>query len=152
MLSLSLSLPLSEPEREDEELLLVDDDDEDDDEDDKEDEDDETATDPPLVDFLTALGDPPGVGGIDLSESSQTLMTSKLSWLSVLDVFTAGPLELLDRGRGWGLVFGFCAGAEDDPAILPFRICSRRSGRAVPLVPQISEPGEVAAPLPFVVF
>ena len=55
---LSLSFPLSEPEREVDELLLVDEDEEDDDED-EDDDDDETATEPPLVGFLAVLGNPP---------------------------------------------------------------------------------------------
>ena len=63
-------------------------------------------------------------------------MTSKLSWLSVLvDFLTAAPLELLDRGRGLGLVsLPWVVVEEDDPAIcFVFRICSRRSSRADPL-------------------
>ena len=56
-------------------LLLSDDEEEDEVEDEDEDEDeDETAADhpcrDPLVAFLAVLGDPPGVTGIDLSESS----------------------------------------------------------------------------------
>ena len=56
---LSLSFPLSDPEREVDELLLVDDDEEDDEEDDEDEDDDETATEPPLVGFLAVLGAPP---------------------------------------------------------------------------------------------
>ena len=60
------TLSLFEPEREDDELLLVADDEE-----------------PPcrfaLVVFLAALGEAPGVAGMDLSEWSCTSMTSKLS-------------------------------------------------------------------------
>ena len=86
-LSLSLPFPLSDPDREVEELLLVADDDEDDEDEEEVDdeEEEETAAEPPckvdLVAFLAVLGDPPGVGGVDLSESSRTLITSKLSWL-----------------------------------------------------------------------
>ena len=99
------------------------------------------------MDFLAALGDPPGVGGIDLSESSLTSITSKLSWLSVLEDFIVDPLELLDRGRGCGLGFGFCAGASDVLATCFFRICSRKSGTSAPLVPRLFVPGEVVVPL-----
>ena len=77
---------------------------------------------------------------MDLSELSRTSITSKLSWLSVLDdIFTVAPPELLNRGRGMGLAFGFGVVEESgDPATcLPFRICSRRSGRVALLGPQI---------------
>ena len=125
---LSLSLPLSDPDQEVEEFLLVADDDEDeDDEEEVDDEEEEEAS--------------PGVGGVDLSESSCTSMTLKLSWLSVLDdVFTVAPPEPLDLGRGLGLAFGFGAAVElDDPAsCLFFRICIRRSGKVVLPGPQIS--------------
>ena len=68
-------LSLSEPEREDEEFLLVAEEEDDEvDEDDDDDDDEEAAAEPPckfaLVTFLAALGDAPGVAGIDLSESS----------------------------------------------------------------------------------
>ena len=80
-------------------------------------------------------------------------MTSKLSWLSVLDVaFTVVLLELLDRGRGWGLAFGFCVGEVDGLAILPFLICIRRSGKVVPPVLRISGPEAGAVPSLFAVF
>ena len=109
-------LSLSEPDREVDEFLFVADDDEEEDdyEDDDEDEEEEAAAEPPckdaLVAFLAALGEVPGVGGMDLSESSCTSMTSELSWLSVLlDVLTVAPPELLDCGRGSGLVFVSCA-------------------------------------------
>ena len=84
--------------------------------------------------FLAALGEAPGVGGIDLSESSCTSMTWKLSWLSVpVDFLTAAPPELLDRGRGLGLVSVPCVVVEEDDPCFVFRICSRRLGRAGPL-------------------
>ena len=84
------------------------------------------------VAFLAALGEAPGVGGVDLSESSCTSITSKLSWLCVLDDKVVPP-EPLDCGRGLGLAFAFGAVGElDDPAIyLFFRICIRRSGKVV---------------------
>ena len=61
-----------------------DEDEEDDDEDEDEDEaEEEAAAEPPcklaLVAFLADLGEAPGVGGIDLTKSSCTSMTSKLS-------------------------------------------------------------------------
>ena len=92
------------------------DDDEDDDED-VDDDEEEAAVEPPckvgLVAFLAALVEAPGVGGVDLSESSCTSITSKLSWLSVLDdVFTVVPPEPLERWRGLGLVFPFGAAGE----------------------------------------
>ena len=91
-----------------------DDDEYDHDDDDEEEEEEEAAAEPPckvaLVAFLAALRESPGVGGIDLSESSCTSMTLKLSWLSVLvDVLTVAPPELLDCGRGLGLAFVSCA-------------------------------------------
>ena len=143
-----MSLPLSEPDQEVEEFLLVADYDEDEENDDEEvddEEEEEAAAEPPcnvaLVAFLAALGEAPGVGGVDLSESSCTSITSKLFWLSVLDdVFTVVPPEPLDRGRGLGLAFAFGAAGElDDPAIcLFFRICIRKSGKVVLLGPRIS--------------
>ena len=112
-------LPLSESDREVDEFLLVADDDDDNEEDDEDVDDDEevVAAEPPckvaLVAFLAALGEAPGVGDADLSESSCTSITSKLSWLCVLDdVFTVVPPEPLDRGRGLGLVFAFGAAGE----------------------------------------
>ena len=66
-------LSLSEHDLQGEEFLLVADNDY---EEEDEDEEEETAADPPckvaLVTFLAVLGDPPGVAGTDLSESSQT--------------------------------------------------------------------------------
>ena len=91
--SFFLLLSLSKPDLEDEEFLLVADDEAEEDDDDDEDEEDEgeTAAEPPskvaLVALLAVLGEPLGVVGMDLSESSRTSMTSKLSWLSVLDDF-----------------------------------------------------------------
>ena len=135
-------LLLSKPEREDEEFLLVaeDEDDELEEDEEDEDEDEEAAAEPPcrfaLVVFLAALGEAPGVAGMDLSKLSCTSMSSKLSLLSVLvDFFMEVPPELLGRGRGWGLVFVTCAVEEGDgPATcLAFLICSRRSGKADPL-------------------
>ena len=96
-----------------------------------------------LVVFLATLGEAPGIAVMNLSESSWTSMTSKLSWLAVLvDFFMVVPLELLDRGRGWDLVFGTCAAGElDVPATcLAFLICSRRTGRADPVGLRISAP------------
>ena len=135
-------LSLLESDLEVDEFLLAADDDEEEDEDEEDDDEDEeeAAAEPPckfaLVAFLAALGEAPGVGGIDLSEASCTSMTSKLSWLSVLvDFLTEAPPELLDRGRGLGLVSVPCVVVEEDDSAtcFAFRICSQRSGRAGPL-------------------
>ena len=70
-------MSLLEPDLDDEEFLLVaEDEEEEEEEDEDEDEEDEeeTAAEPPcrvaLVALLAVLGEPPGVAGIDLSESS----------------------------------------------------------------------------------
>ena len=134
-------LSLSESDLEVDEFLLAADDDEEQDEDEEDEDEDEdeeeAAAEPPcklaLVVFLAALGEAPGVGGIDLSESSCTSMTLKLSWLSVLvDFLTEVPPELLDCGSGLGLVSVLCVVVEeDDPANrFAFLICTRRSGKA----------------------
>ena len=105
---------------------------EEDDMDDDDDEEEATAE----VAFLAALGEAPGVAGIDLSESSYTSMISKLSWLSVLvDLCRPFCPELLDSGHDFGPVF---VEELSVPAIsLVFPICSQRF---VLLEPQRSEP------------
>ena len=82
------------------------------------DDEEEAAAEPPckfaLVAFLATLGEAPGVAGMDLSKSSCTLMTSKLSWLSVLvDFLMEVPPELLDRGSGLGLVSVTCVAGKE---------------------------------------
>ena len=118
-----------------------------DDEHEDKDDDEEAAAEPPcrfaLVAFLATLGEPPGVAGIDLLESSCTSMISKLSWLSVLDdFFTISAFmpfrpELFGRGRDFGPVLVTCAAGElSAPATcFVFPICSRRSGNFALLEP-----------------